>query len=67
MLLHAAASSQDFLHASSSDTCFDDVDKYFSPEPASHALFVDLPAHANFPPVDVINIRYWQERLIGDV
>ena len=58
MLLHAAASSQDLLHASSSDTSFDDVDRYFSPEPASHALFLDLPSQMNFPPVHMINILY---------
>ena len=50
MLLHAAASSQDLLHASSSDTFFDDAPRYISPEPASHALFLDIPAHVNFPP-----------------
>ena len=50
MLLHAAASSQDFLHASMFDTFFDDVDRYFSPERASHALFANLVAHVNFPP-----------------
>ena len=58
MLRHAAASSQDFLHAFSSDTCFDDAPRYFSPEPASHALFLDIPAHVDFPPVHMINIRH---------
>ena len=50
MLLHAAAPSQDFLQASSFDIRFDDVDRNFSPEPASHAVFTDLPAHVNFTP-----------------
>jgi len=31
MLLHAAASSQDFLHAFSSDTCFDEAPRYIPP------------------------------------
>ena len=50
MLLHAAAPSQDFLQASSFDIRFDDADRNFSPEPASHAVFTDLPAHVNFTP-----------------
>ena len=56
MLLHAAASSQDFLHASSSDTCFDDAPRYISPAPASHALFLDIPAHVNFPPAGAMRV-----------
>ena len=50
MLLHAAVSSQDFWHASMFDTSFDDEDRYFSPRPVSHAVFVDLAAHVNFSP-----------------
>ena len=53
MLLHAAASSQDFLHASSPDTSFDDEDRYFSPRPVSHAVLADLAAHVNLPPVHI--------------
>ena len=59
MLWHAATSSQDFLHASSpgsSDTCFDDAPRYFSPEPASHALFLDIPAHVNFAPAHKMSV-----------
>jgi len=50
MLLHAAASSQDFLHVFSSDTFFDEAPRYISPEPASHAVFANLSTHLNFPP-----------------
>ena len=56
MLRHAAASSQDFLHAFSSDTCFDDAPRYFSPEPTSHAVLVDLSTHVNFPPAHMTSL-----------
>ena len=41
MLLHAAVSSQDFLHASMFDTRFD-VDRYFSSRLTSHAAFANM-------------------------
>ena len=54
MLRHAAASSQDCLHASSFDAFFDDALRYFSPARALHAVFVDLAAHMNSPPAGAI-------------
>ena len=63
MLRHAAVSSQDFLHASSLDTSFDDLNRNFSPERTSHAVFVDLVPHVNFPPAGAMS---GGDEILGD-